>query len=252
MTLMTEQRGRSVSLFGQTVAMAAIMEELSGLQQEEQNAAVSSGTAAGLARRRRPGLAGSGGGRGKGDGGDDDDDDDEDDEEDDEEAAEGVAAETAAAALAAAAEEDAKALPPLLLAPDSPPGLSMVAPPVAPADKAKAATQPAERVADIPDWVGATFALEARWPALERLEGRARERTRLAEAWAPPAGLRERLLERSSRSELLEGVADLQPGGCGFGEVDPLMKLMEGVLPGVDDSEFAGGGLFEGGEDEED
>lgn len=37
MTLMTEQRGRAVSLYGQTVAMAAIMEELSERNERARN-----------------------------------------------------------------------------------------------------------------------------------------------------------------------------------------------------------------------
>ena len=191
---MTEQRGRPVSLYGQTVAMATIMEELS--------------------ERDELLTLGGGGAAGK----------------DDETG-------TLAALQAEAAEAEQRKLPRLLLAPGEVPGLSMLAPETPPnaffpVDEDYYGT----RIAEIPDWIGATFALEARWGNLEKLEEAASERKRLSEEWAPPAELRDRLL--LGDPALLVGVPDGRPGGCGYGEVDPLMKLMEGVLPGVDDSEF--------------
>lgn len=106
------------------------------------------------------------------------------------------------------------------------------------------------RLAEIPDWIGATFALEARWSRLEKLEEDAKERTRLSEEWAPSKEFREKLW-LGGHHTLLDGIPDGEPGGYGSGEVDPLMRLMEGVLPGVEDSEFSGGGVEDGGEEGE-
>jgi hypothetical protein len=240
MTLMTEQRGRGVSIYGQTVAMAALMEELSESNDRAARAPAVLPTAGGLGGAGAAGLGlPAPGGAGGGGGG--------------KEASSAatllaVAKSTVAAAAAPLANasvpspaDDDAGLPPLLLAPAFAPGITMTAPPAPPITPPSLVDDDffGVRLAEIPDWIQATFALEARWDRLEELEARARERTRLSEAWAPPAEHADWILDRFGRlGEIQEGVPDGEPGGSGFGAVDPLMRLMEGVLPGVDDAEF--------------
>ena len=235
MTLMTEQRGRAVSLYGQTVAMAAIMEELS--ERNERARSGSSGSGNGGAASTAAGVAAASGGK-EGAGSS------SSSKASLLAAATGVAANAAApppATTALTAADNDAGLPPLLLAPPFAPGITMTAPPPSPNTPPNLIDDDffGMRLAEIPDWIGATFALEARWGKLEALEEAARERVRLSEEWAPPAELRERLL-LGEHSAMLDGIPDGEPGGCGHGRVDPLMRLMEGVLPGVDDAEFRG------------
>lgn len=220
MTLMTDQRGRGVSIFGQTVAMAAAMEEVSERNYWRESAG--SGSSSSSADKAKEGEAAA------------------------PKSLQEVAKETLAAvnaplptAKALTPSDNDAGLPPLLLAPPFAPGISMVAPPPDPVTPARLIDESffGMRVAEIPDWVSASLALEDCWENMEALEEKNREKARLVHEWAPPRALSLDLLLGDSR--FVKDVPDGEPGGSGREEdSDPLMRLMAGVLPGVDDSEF--------------